>query len=667
MKIIKIFKSLLAVFLIFSTLNANNNLLESQPEIIFNFEKLVKSQKNLALQVEFNKAVLLLSKKQYKESIKIFEKTVSIIEVPSFLNMGIAYYKLNSIDKAVIYLNKIYENKVNIQSNTFSYMSACYYLYEISKDNKYLETIIKVSRKFKNLSEHSKRMLADTYIILKKYKESLDVLDSMDYAMDLKKALIYLKLNNYIKADIYLKKAKEVTVNSTTLEHITWFMIYADLKSNNLEQLFESLDNLNEVKSTFKSNLELPLEIYFNKNKFTPKQYLESLINFSDDRKVDFIFYFAPFIFSDSQEIIYDSSKGFIFNSEDNIQNLEEMVEYNSKFLEIVKEDPIIRVIKLEKLIKKDTKSYVYYNLALSYTQINDFYNAYKYFNKAYKLNPGNKLYAVMTLITANKIDIKVKDKEYMESIVKSKRGLYNYFGKELYKYFLNPEYKAEIEPLNYKDTIFYKAIDYLKVLDSKEDINNHILFSEYKKDPLIFLMKLVHRKKDESDLSYYSRLQDNVPLKFNNNFLEGPLIITKYYIDMLKALGLFSKADLKIDGKKSPSYLKTKVLRDLHFNASDESIKTLEYLQKEYNLEDKYTMYLMVASLLESGRYNDASIQISLIKALLNDKESSFLTGVQLIQDLKINSAKEYIKEPFMDSLIDFKLVGFDEYLESL
>ncbi|MFA9373520.1 MAG: tetratricopeptide repeat protein [Poseidonibacter sp.] len=667
MKIIKIFKSLLVTSLILTTLKANNNLLESQPEIIFNFEKLVKSQKNLALQVEFNKAVLLLSKKEYKESIKIFEKTVSIIEIPSFLNMGIAYYKLNSIDKAVIYLNKIYENKSNVQSNTFSYMSACYYLYEISKDEKYLETIIKVSRKFKNLSEHSKRMLADTYIILKKYEEALTVLDSMDYAMDLKKALIYLKLNNHIKADIYLKKAKEVAVNSKTLEHITWFMIYSDLKSNNLEQLFENLDNLNEIKSTFKSNLELPLEIYFNKNKFTPKQYLESLISFSDDRKIDFMFYFAPFIFSDLQEVIYDSSKGFIFNSEDNIQNLEEMVEYNSKFLEIVKEDPIIRVIKLEKLIKKDTKSYVYYNLALSYTQINDFYNAYKYFNKAYKLNPGNKLYAVMTLITAKKIDSKVKDKEYMESIIKSKNGLYNYFGKELYKYFLNPEYKTEVEALNYKDTIFFKAIDYLKVLDAKEDIQNHTLFSEYKKDPLIYLMRLVHRKKDESDLSYYSRLQDNVPLKFNNNFLEGPLIITKYYIDMLKALGLFSKADLKIDGKKSPSYLKTKVLRDLHFNASDESIKTLEYLQKEYNLEDKYTMYLMVASLLESGRYNDASIQISLIKALLNDKESSFLTGVQLIQDLKIISAKEYIKEPFIDSLIDFKLVGFDEYLESL
>ncbi len=667
MKTNKILKFFFIVFFAFNILNAKENLLQSQPEIIFNFEKLVKSQENLALQVEFNKAVLLLSKNKYEESIKIFKKTVNIIEIPSYLNIGIAYYKLNSIDMAVIYLNKIYENKINIQRNTFSYMSACYYLYEISKDNKYLETIIKISKKFKDLSEHSKRMLADTYIILKKYKRALKVLDSMDFATDLKKALIYLKLNNYVKANIYLKKAKIITVNSKTLSDITWFMIYSDLKSNNLEQLTDNLDDLKKIKRTFKSNLELPLEIYFNKNKYSPKQYLHSLLNFSEERKINFAFYFAPFIFSDFQEIIYDSSKGFIFNSSENIKNLEEMIEYNSKFLKIIKDDPIIRVIKLKKLITKDTKSYVYYNLALSYTQIDDFYSAYKYFSKAFKLNPGNKLYAVMTLITAKKINLKIKDREYIETIIKSKNGLYNYFAKELYKYFINPEYKMEIDTLTYKQTIFYKAIDYLKSIKEDKDVSKHILLEEYSRDPLVFLINLVHRKKDENDLAYYSRLQDKIPLKFNNNFLEGPLIITKYYIDMLKALGLFSKADLKIDGKKSPSYLRTKALRDLHFKESDESIKILEYLQKEYKLDDKYTMYLMVASLLESGRYNDASIQISLIRALLNDNGSSFLTAVQLIQDLKITSAKEYIKDPYIDSFIDFKLVGFDDYLESL
>jgi hypothetical protein len=177
----------------------------------------------------------------------------------------------------------------------------------------------------------------------------------------------------------------------------------------------------------------------------------------------------------------------------------------------------------------------------------------------------------------------------------------------------------------------------------------------------------LVQRRDNENDYAYYARLQDSIPLTLNNNFLEGPLIITRYYIDILKALGIFYKADLKITGKNTPSYLRTKALRDLHFNLPDETIKTLEYLQSEYKLEDKYTMYLMVAALLEAGRYNDASIQISLIKAILNDPDADFLTAIQLIQELKISSAKQFLNQPYWDSLIDFKLVGFDEYLESL
>ncbi len=662
-----VYKIVLISILSCINLYAKKDLIESQPEIIFQFDKLKKSQENFSLQVDFNKAVLLLSKNEYKKSIEIFETTAKILQVPSYLNIGIAYYKLNSIDNAIVYLNKIYENPLNANDHTFSYISSCYYLYQISKDNKYLDTIIKVTKKFKNLSEHSKRMLADTYIILKEYEKSLKVLDSMDYAMDLKKSLLHLKLKNYKQASIFLKKAKESTVNPNTLNKVLWLSVFTDLKSNNLEQLKENLDLINNKKRSFKANLELPLEIYFNKNKYTPKEYLSSVVNLKDERKVDFIYYFAPFIFSDTQEVIYDSAKGFLFNSNDNINSLSEMVEYNARFLEIVRDDPILRVVKLKKLLKKDTKSYVHYNLALSYAQINDFHNAYKYFEKAYKLNPGNKLYASMSLITAQNLKIRVKDKEYIENTIKSEKGLYNYFGKELYKLFINPTYKTSYKFISYENTIFFKAISFLESLKNGELLAKHSLLKEHHKDPLIYLLRLVQREKSENDFEYYSRLQDNIPLILNNNFLEGPLIVTKYYVDILKGLGLFSKADMKMTTKHSPSYLRTKALSDLHFDASDETIKILEYLQIEYKLEDKYSLYLMVAALLESGRYNDASVQISLIKAILNDTAADFLTAVQLIQELKISSAKQYIKEPYLDSLIDFKLIGLDEYLESL
>ena len=647
--------------------NENEDLIESQPEIIFQFEKLKKSQENLALQVDFNKAVLHLSKNEFNEAIELFKKTSEILKIPSYLNMGIAYYKLNSIDNAIIYLNKIYEKSENANSDTFSYMSACYYLYQISKDNKYLDTIVKISKKYKNLSEHTKRMLSDTYIILKEYENALEILNTMDYSMNLKKALIYIKLKEYEKANLLLEKAKNENTNPNTIDKILWFKGFVQLKLNNIEQLKETLDLINLKKNTFKANIELPLEIYFNQNKYTSKQYLDSVLTFDEARKIDFVFYFAPFIFSDSQEIMYDSLKGFIYNQKESILNLEEMVDYNSKFLKIVKEDPIIRVVQLKKMLESDTKSYIFYNLALSYAQINDFHNAFKYFERAYKLNPGNKLYSSMFLITANRLNIKIKDKDYIETTIKNADGLYNYFGREIYKLFINSQYTSSDQALTYQNTIFYKAIDFLKAMNEKKTLTDHILLDEHFKDPLTFLIRLIQRKEGENDFLYYARLQDSIPLKLNDKFLEGPLIITRYYFDILKSLGIISKADLRISGGNSPSYLRTKALSDLHFNSPDETIKTLEYLQSEYKLEDKYNMYLMVAALLEAGRYNDASLQISLIKAVLNDQDADFLTAIQLIQELKISSAKQFLNHPYLDSLIDFKLIGFDEYLESL
>src|SRR5574344_1595479 len=663
----KFFKKVFLILLLLTNISYSDDIIESQPEILFKFENLKKTHENLALQVEFNKAVLHLNRNEYEKAIELFLKTSKILQIPSFLNIGIAYYKMNSIDNAIIYLNKIYENENIAQRDSFSYMSACFYLYKITKDNKYLDTIVRVARKDKNISNHSKRMLADTYVILKDYEAALEVLNQIDFNVALKKALINIKLKSYERAAVELNKAKDETQNPNTLDKILWIEAFNFLKLNKLDDLKETLDLIHKKRLTFKANLELPLELYFNQNKFTSKEYLSSVLEFDEHRKYDFLFYFAPFVFSDSQEIIYDSVKGFIYNQSENIVSLDSMLDYNSKFLDLVKDDPIIRVQKLKEILKTDTKSYIYYNLALSYAQIDDFNNAFTYFEKAYKLNPGNKLYLSLYLVSANIIGKNIKDKDYLENSMKSNSGLYVYFGKEIYRAFLNKEYTFINKPENFENTIFYQALDFLEAMKEKKKLINHPLLQENIKDPFTLLIRLVQRKDKESDFEYYARMQDTIPLTLNNYFLEGPLVVTKYYIDILKSLGIFYKADLKIIGSKSPSYLRLKAIRDLHYNLPNETIKTLEYLQKEYNLEDKYTMYLIVAALLEAGRYNDASIQITLIKSLLNDQDADFLTAIQLIQDLKMFSAKQFLNKPYLDSLIDFRLVGFDEYLESL
>lgn len=663
----KIYNLLFIILILPLVSFSNEGKIDSQPEILFKYDKLKENQEKLRLQVEFNKAILLLEKEEYKKAIETFKVTSELLKVPSFLNIGIAYYKLGQIDNALLYLNNIYDYKEAIYSETYSYISASYYLYLIKKERKYLETIVNITKKFKTLTEHSKRLVVDTFILLKDYELALKILETMEFPMNMKKALLHLKLKDYIKAERYLQRAKEESFNQSRTNLILWLMVYRDLKANDIQKLLDRLKELEKVKDTFKVNQEYPLKIFFNKAKYTPSEYLNFVTKFDKDRKIDFLFYFAPFVFSDKQEILYDISKGFIFNSEQNVESLEQMVKYNAKFIEIIQEDPIIRVNKMQSFLKEDSNSYIYYNLALCYAQISDFHNAYKYFSKAYKLNPGNKLYSVMTLITAEKINRDIKDKEYIVQNIKSKDGMYKYFGQTVYKEYVEPKFKVIFDPLTYNQTIFYKALDYLDKLTLNRVTLEHPLFVEHYKDPLVYLMKSTIRREGENDYNYFARLQDKTPLNINNNFLEGPLVITKYYIDLLKAIGLFHKADLSLSGEESPSYLRTKALRELHNSKPKESLQILYSLQKKYKLEDKYTMYLIVASQLEDDKYNEALLQISLIKAILKDPGADFLTGVQLVQDLKLNSASQYFIEPYKDSLIDFKLLNFDSLLESM
>lgn len=665
----KIFITLIITFF-YSTLFAKEDFqIESQPEILFQYKKLQKGQETFALQVDFNKAVSLLNKNEYEKAIALFKKTVKILKIPSFLNIGIAYYKLGDYENAKLYLDRIFELNIDIKHNVYAYMSACYYLYNITENFNYIDKIIDTAKNNPRLSDHSKRLLIDAYILLGEYKKALKILDTLDFDLDLKKGILYLKIRDYHSATVYLEKALENTVNQEMYNRVLWLLVYKDLKTNKLDLLLEHIEMIDDRKGEFQTNREMPLKIFFNPKKYTTEEYLEQITTFDENRKIDFIFYFAPFIFSENTEVFYDAYKGFVFGQKQSIESLEKMVEYNAHFLDVIKDDPILKVYKLQQSLGIDTKSYVYYNLALSYAHVYDFNNAYKYFTKAYKLNPGNKLFAVMTLLSAKRINLAVPDREYIEKNIQKTGGLFNAFALEVYKLIINPELKIKLPEASakYKRTIFYKGIKFVESVDKDGIKKDDPLIKQYPKDPLVYLMNLIIRPKNISDYKYFSNIQDNLPLKMNDNFLSGPLLVTNYYIDLLKAMGLFKNADFNYTRKSTPSNLRSIALRDLHFGKPESTIQILEFLQENYKLEDRYTLYMVVAAMLEANRYNDASVQISLIKAILDDDGADFLTGVQLIQELKLRSVAQYFKEPYNDSYIDFKLIGLDEFLRSL
>ena len=63
---------------------------------------------------------------------------------------------------------------------------------------------------------------------------------------------------------------------------------------------------------------------------------------------------------------------------------------------------------------------------------------------------------------------------------MKSNNGMYNYFGKEIYKQFVNNQFMFDDKPENFENTIFFQAMDFLKSMDEKKNLVAHPLLNEY-------------------------------------------------------------------------------------------------------------------------------------------------------------------------------------------
>lgn len=668
-----IYKIFLTILLISNILYAND-ILKSQPQIIFELDKLDE----LEVSNEFNKAVLLFNKQRYKEAYDIFEKTKVVYEIPSLLNMAIILLKDNKKEEAITLFSEIYSKKSNLLNEPYAFIASCYYLFTLTSDDKYmidLVTIFQNSDKLKNQSEIILNIkdiileeLANRYLMVEDYDNALGALNAMSYSLDLKKALVYIKQNNLLRADIILKKLIDTQKDEDRLDEIYWFSVFVNLKLNKLDVVKEILEKINKRGSDYKVHINLPFEIYFNKDLYSSSDYLKSILKFDEERKLDYLYYFAPFVFSDSKELMYDTVKGMVSKDKSSLESLEAMFNYNINFIKAIRNDPFVRIDQLKNELNENSKAYNYYNLALAFAQIKDLSNAYKYFEKAYKLSPGNKLYAVMYLITSNKVSKSMDDKqkELIKERIKSSDGLYNYFAKELYSIYVDISFENKEEPY-LQTTLFFKALDFLKKLENNEYVAEHPLLIDWEKDSFIYLLKLVQQTKNEDDYKYFSRMQDTIPLKYNNNFLNSSLITSLYYIDILKALGIFSRADFYIPKESSPLYLLTDAYSSLYLGKANESINILNRLKNEYNIENRFTMYLLVASYLEAKRREEASIQITLIKAFYNDTDTDFLTAIQLIQTLNINAAIQFLNKAYNNQFISFDIIGFDEFMLSL
>ena len=661
-------------FLFFTYLNAQENkLVESQPQILFEHKNLLNSQEKRELLLKFNTAVLYLEQKKYRHAIKLLKQSSKLLKVPSWLNIGIAYYKLNSNKNAYLYLKKIYNIKDLKFNDRYSYFSSAFYLYLITKDEKYINSITKVSAKAKRMTEHEKLLVVDTLILQEKYKYAFDMAKTLKTISKLKVALLAIKLRDYAKAKSYLDKAKEETKGDKNINRVLWFQLYRDLKDNDLANILEDILKIEKRKNFFHTNKELGLELFFNKEKYTSQEYFTKITKPNKNRMLDMLYYFTPFIFEDYDIMSSEETKGFIIKNQNSIYKLNTMIKYNADFLKIIKLDPIERVQKLKNHMKDryDMKPYEYYNLGLAYAQIYDYLKAYENFKKAYNLDHGNKLYSVMTFLTLKRINV-FEDKvfkEYLKNNITSNSGTYKYLGLYMYKIFEDPSTKPNKKNLTVKQkkSIFFRALYFFDNIKKEGIRTTEPLLVEFAKDPLVKMLSMIAKKPNENKYLYVTRLQDEIPRSYNNLFLKGSLVVTDFYLDTLRALGIFYKTDFTIDGDISGTYLRTHAIVNLYKENPKQSIRIVRALQKKYDLDTVDSYYILAASLLSSGQKTLAYTTLTELEIVYSDYDARYLAGIRLLQEKKFNTAPQYFRSKLDGGYIDFKLNNFDNFLESL
>jgi tetratricopeptide (TPR) repeat protein len=650
--------------------NHNTNVVtKSQADILYDYKILSKKQVKQNLKILFNKGVLFLEKKEYKKAIEIFDKTKEVFVLPSLLNMATSYYELKEYDKSKETLDILYGYAV-LKKNYYIYFGTNFYYYKVTKDKKYLKATINHYEKNKKIafSDLEINIIVDSYILNGSYQKAYDTLKKTAMPSQLKLAVLMIKLRKYAKAQAHLNDAKTLTFDDKYRDKILWINLYKEIKSNNIKNIQNIIDLIEQRGMEFETNLELPIKLEFNKNKLSQKDYRAGLDKFSFATEVDIVFYFAPFIFSNNEILEFESTKSFATKDTKNIDNLDTIVSYNQTFLKYSKYDPIIRTQKLQSMINRSSRSYEYYNLALSYTHIFAYNKAYDYFKKAFNLNPGNKLFASFMILSAKRANIKIDDKdmEFVKSSMNNPKGDFNFIGKFVYQTMISKSYTIVAKDFD-ENNILFKALSYLiKKRENRLTKYEPLFLQKDTKDPLIFLLKTLVKTKDEDEFDYIANVQNIIPTKLNNTYLSGALLITDMYIKILHAFGMYDNSVLSTTAT-TPTYLRTKAYQELYSGHPKIAIDILEDLQAKYELEDKNSLYLQVASFLELKQYNDASITIELIKAILSDNDSKFLTAVLLLQERKFVNASRNFVEPYNDNIIDFKMQNLDKFLLSL
>ncbi len=594
------------------------------------------------------KANTLYAQGDKENALVLYEKIAQYSEAISLYNLGVAQLKENNFAQALKNFNKAIQNGQNQCVSAINAAVCSLHLHNAEAFNYYIELA------YASLPKESASPLYSYYYTLinyykGNYQEALSALrhpssKAYRYEQDQLNGKINSLLGNYYAALSSLENAPKES------DYFTLALLYANIgdltlsKRYLLDAITTSDNPLNEQIALsliyLKSGLlgeggkllsdttdmypeavykPYPIEVSLKKSLFDTnlaQEHYRNRIITAPSIIYEKIFYFSPYrVFNAKQTISYIRKGNAniyiddISSAKEYLQQGEQLSRVNKGIAEAIQKSLSFHLRSANKqllsLLKIEPKhSILNYNLALTYAQLGDQKNAYKYFLKSYHLDASNYLSGIYAFYTAQLLHV---DSTKLLSILKE--NLSNEDDSEeyeLYRTLINIGTKNYVGALpwlenSYQERPLYFMLDYL-------------IASEFTKRDA-----MKHAAKKLTDILPYDIL---------------PHLI---YID-----AYYGELDAKRYASKALNYLKKQkfFFDDLYYGPF---ISRYLYSQMALITGKLYPLKQQLQETLESTNDNPQDIinALAIVSLYAKDFEHSYTLYNQLIDDYKQRDAR--------------------------
>ncbi len=596
----------------------------------------------------YNIGVAKLKEKSYEEAIDSFEKAMQStkLKCASALNMGICYLYLGNEPRFRYFLtlsDKYLPYMINQPLYSYYYALINYY------KNQPIESLTSIKNPTADFYNNQQNIIASKALSTLK-NDSLAIyylIKNSDPQDSLTVGLLQARAGEYSLAANTLQNA--VNQGFEPLKS----NIALALVKNRLGLLKDSADILKSTYNAYKEKAEstYPIAVTLKKSLFDPIHAQKDFKNrlFLDDKyRYSLIFYYAPYHAIDSTQTVNFITKGAKKIEIDSLQpaigyltDSKAISNVNLAITQALKSVIENKIYEANDIFKKAIKLYpahatLYYNLALSYAQIFDFQNAYKYFSKSYSLDSHNyKALAFKTFCARlTNRDIPKKELEKVKAKTQNNEALalidiaLDSLGLDLgyleakdstFRHALNLSFAYRRDELS----MYQKRALSLKRLLAKDLVSNILyLDASHDKSQIKTYARAIHATLTQKDL-------DLSPL------YSGGSLPKELYVRMLHIAGITAVAKRQLSVYAKSQKPTTPLLQALGFTSIynqnfDEAYAIYNDLIDNHGQKDSHTLFLASIAALGSNHHANAVALLELSK-LTDDSnfESRYALGL--------------------------------------